>query len=234
MKKIFSILLVLALALSLAACGGSAAKPTSPPEPTAEPTQTLAPTEEPLETTAPTEEPAASRPPVSEELPSEWTSFQFELEGVIYTLPLKYSELEANGWVLENEDLAEEMFEVNTYTLVYQTLVNSNKENCEISVQLANLDSEERAAKDCYISGIQYTANQWTENTVIYFPGGLTSGSTMADVQALYGETEDTTVYTNTTECEYSERRYSGVLITYNNETETIEKMRMTNMFIGE
>jgi len=244
MKKIVLLALALILALSFAACGGNTGSDNSEDNVTsssvvddgddATPTDT-----EPAETLEGSEGSKGSeatgettRPPASAELSPEWDSFQFDLEGVIYTLPIRYSELEANGWVAQNEQDLEETLEPDQYIAGYITLVNSNKENSEISAQFANLDDEDMLLHECYVSGIQFAEYSWSEDTVLYFPGGFTIGSTMEEVEALYGEPSETSELSATVDWKYQTEIYDGITITFTKETGEIEKLRMTNLYL--
>jgi hypothetical protein len=218
-------LLALALALALAACG----KNPAPDDPGAISANTPdAPSAS--ETAAIAEE--IDLPPASAELSSQWNSFQFELEGAIYTLPMRWTELEANGWAAGNSRDMDEILEPGKYILNYMTMVYSNKENSEIYVQFANLGDEDMPLGDCYVSGIQFAGYSWNKNTSIYFPGGLTVGSTRAEVEALYGQPSETQGASSALEWKYQTQIYEDVIINFNSDTEKIEKMRMSNIYL--
>lgn len=173
-----------------------------------------------------------TRPLVSADLSSEWSSFQFELEGKLYTLPFSYSELEANGWIAQDNQELDETLESGKYVINYTTLVYSNKENTEIYVQFANLDEKDMPLRECYVSGIQFAQYSWSENTVLYFPGGFTLGSTKQDVEKLYGEPSNTQESSTTIEWKYETKNYNDVIFTFTKETGKIEKMRMSNAYL--
>jgi len=173
-----------------------------------------------------------ARPSANANLSAEWLSFQFELEGQIYTLPVLYSELEANGWVAQNEKDLDDILEVGQYTVSYTTLINGSEENTEISVQFANLSDGALTMRECYVSGIQFYATSWNENTTLYFPGGFALGNTLEEVKTLYGEPETTQEYSTTTEWKYSTENYNNVILTFTNDTGVIEKMRMSNAYL--
>jgi hypothetical protein len=246
MKKIVLVALVFLLVFSLAACGDNAVPDTSAPDtsgnnsPTppatnnggaAAPTDSEAP-EAPETPETPEMVEETARPPASAELSAEWSSFQFELEGKIYTLPIRYSELEANGWVAENAQDMDEILEAGKYILNYQTMVYSDKENSEIAVQFANLGDEDVPLSECHVSGIQFSEYSWNKDTVLYFPGGFTIGSTQEEVEALYGEPSETQELSSTVEWKYKTQIYDDVIFTFTKESGKIEKMRISNIYL--
>lgn len=226
--------LILVLSLSLVACGDNSAPSDSGNNSTTEPLTSdnddVTTTVEAV-TSGTVEE--ISRPPASAELSAEWNSYQFELEGKIYTLPLRYSELEANGWTAQNAKNMEETLESGKYILNYITLSYGGKENTEIGVQFVNLDDEDRTLAECYVGGIQLAENSWNKNTVLYFPGGFTIGSTKEEVEALYGEPNATQDRSTTIEWTYETQNYATLTFTFTKETGKIEKMRMSNLYLS-
>lgn len=236
MKKVASFTLALALMLSLVACGDktTTSNPSSEntPPPVSKQDSSTADTPS-AEESKPVEEDSdattTTRPPASADLSKDWSSFQFELQGKLYTLPVKFSDLTADGWVMKDEAVLSETLEPDQYFVSYTTLVNSNQEDAEISVQFANLGDTSMSVKDCYVNSIQHAEYSWTKNTVLYFPGGIALGMTMDDVKALYGEPKDTSI---ATELKYQTENYTDLILTFTTDGSKIEKMRMTNTYL--
>ena len=172
------------------------------------------------------------KPPASADLSSEWSSYQFQLEDKIYTLPIRYSDLEADGWSIKYEGNKEESIKAGSYILNYITLTCSNKENAEIEVQFANLDDKDMQITDCYVASVQYWEHSSNKDTVIYFPGGLTLGSTKEEVAALYGEPNEINSFSNTDKWKYEIQNYDDVTLTINKDTGIIEQIEMANMYL--
>lgn len=231
-KKKTLLAVMIATILLLSACGTKTTSDSYGSNSTAPPTSN---SEDNTATTdsatfAPAEE--TTRPKASADLSSEWSSYQFELEGKLYTLPFRYSELEANGWsTLDTKEL-DETLEAGKYTVTSTTIVNNNKENCEISIQFSNLDDNDMPLKDCYVSGISLFDSSWSKNTVLYFPGGLTIGSTKEEVNALYGESGDVNETSATIVWKYQTENYTDVIFNFIKETGKIESMKMYNPYL--
>lgn len=181
---------------------------------------------------APEEEPALVRPPASAELSGEWNSYQFELQGKIYTLPILYSQLEADGWSLHNKEDREETLKSNQYILSYLTLIHGEDEDTETGAQFSNFSKETLTLPDCYVTSISIGNYSWNENAVLYFPGGISIGSTQAEVEALYGKSAEITESSATTDWTYRTDNYGYIIFTFTNETGTIERMRMSNNLV--
>jgi hypothetical protein len=227
MRKILILALAFVFALSTAACGNNSGNSSEPP-----PDSVSDDGDEQTDSRSSGTIHQIARPPVSAELSTEWSSFQFELEGKIYTLPILYSELEADGWTTANSGDLDETLEAGNYIVGNTTLVNSNKENSEVSVQFANLGDADATLKECYVSGVQFAEYSWNKATYIYFPGGFTIGSAKDEVQASYGEPSEIQEYSSTIEWKYQTQIYDGVTFTFTKETGAIEQMRMTNLYL--
>jgi len=232
MKKIGLLAPALILALSLTSCGSKTNNDLPDNNSTEPPVANDSGETTPTDSEKSEAAGEITRPPASAELSAEWNTFQFELEGEIFTLPIRYSELEAKGWVAENDKDMDNTLEAGNYILNYTTIVNNNKENSEISVQFANLSDKDLPLRECYVSGIQLFEYSTSKDTVLYFPGGFTMGSEKAEIEALYGEPSETQEFSNTVEWTYKDQIYASVILTFTKETGEIEKMRMSNIYL--
>lgn len=236
MKKILLSVLTITIMLALVACSNtnpadnSSHNSSEPPLTSNDESNTKTSDTKTSDPSTPGEE--ITRPPASAELSKEWSSFEFELQGKLYTLPISYSELAADGWAVKHDEELDETLGADEYIAGYITLAYNNEENTDIGVQFANMGDKELSLKECYVSGIQLFENPLSENTVCYFPGGFTLGSTMDDVEALYGQTGKGLETSTTVELKYQKQNYDDVMLTFVKETGKLEKMRMTNAYL--
>lgn len=240
MKKRMALVLATALLLALTACGGespssseanesttSSAVTSSTPEATSSAPEA---TSSEAETASTPEASEAERPVASTDLSTEWDSFQFELNGALYTFPATYAEFEANGWGPgKGVDLGDTLTR-NQYTVSFVTLLHGDN---EVTVQFSNLGDEEAAMRDCHVTAVQLS-DLHSGNTTLIFPGNIALGSTQDDVQSQYGEPKEKKESSATTDWKYQTEIYDDVILTFDNETNKITKLRMSNMYLPE
>jgi len=164
------------------------------------------------------------QPPVaSGGLSSDPQSHQFQLEGRIYTLPILYSELEADGWgPVASLDL-DQILEVNTFVATYSGLIYHNDTEMRVSVQFANLTDKDIPLRECHITGVLLT-NIYT--TQLIFPGGI-SHTSSDDIKALYGEPTEIKDYGKTADWVYKFDRRDQIVFSFHTSTEVIDTINM-------
>lgn len=116
---------------------------------------------------------------------NDWKTLEFALDGVVYTFPLTWSDIEAAGFLID-EDYRHEVLESNYYTLS----VNAENEAGErISVRFKNFTEGDRELQDCDVYGIGFEVSQWRDvNPQVMICNGVTFGMTAEEVKALMGE----------------------------------------------
>jgi serine/threonine protein kinase len=138
-------------------------------------------------------EPAPSENELGTEAPSvvraaglsdELSSFQIQLNGVIYTLPMPYSEFVANGWRFEDFDDDElKPGELKPEEEYYGRVFSDHQQ--EILVDLINLTEDIQALDNCYVYRIDVSSEDIDS---LIMPKGVTFGTSKDDVLALYGK----------------------------------------------
>lgn len=242
MKKLMALMIAAIMVFSLAACGEKTAPVSSPPETQAsieESPPSPSPTPEPKaeeiieledeesQDEEPEEEEEVILPVASPDLSSDWSSYQYELNGVIYTLPTPYAELEANGWTPDkNVDLTDTLNK-SQYTIGSARLWNGND---EISVTFYNPGDEELPFSECYIGGIKLFETS-RGKTVLIFPGNVTMGSLLEDVESLYGEPMSKEEGSSI-RLKYERGNYNYVGVDFNPETEKATYLGMFNLHV--
>ncbi len=205
-KKKYVIGILIVVALSISGCDRS--KKTigeSTLTTTIEPTVTTisTPTPEVIET--PTKEPEVIETPTQEpeviieptQAPAELTyqggptelsdsifDFQVSIDGVIYELPMKYSDFVATGWTYDGDETTK--LPSNYYTFG-EDFSNGDR---EIDVRLINFDINELAYKDCYVGALAFNSDYMELGDInITLSKGIQYGvSTYDDIKKAYGE----------------------------------------------
>lgn len=113
----------------------------------------------------------------------------FSLDGIIYTLPVSFSELESNGWSPYDPDslFASDILEPGDSA--YWGLVNATQ---NILVVLENPSEEVLPISECYIISVIVLVSEGNPvqfNAELILPGNIMIGSTLDDVIAAYGDT---------------------------------------------
>ena len=146
-----------------------------------------------------TEEEAPADETVAGEMSDDWTDMEFVLDGVNYTLPVSYHELEANGWSINLADYGyENGYIMNSGDKTYGTidLVNPKfNQKMRCTVGFVNLDSAPQDITDCSI-WIFNLATSYAFSLLDNVPSmeiakGIGMGSTKEEVIAAFGETDD-------------------------------------------
>ena len=133
------------------------------------------------------------------EISDEWTDMDFVLDGVKYSLPVSYHELEANGWTF---DLAAygyaDGYIMNAGDKTYGTIELENSkfnEKLGCTVGFINLDSSPKDITDCEIWCFHLETDhgfKLLDNVPsMTIAKGISMGSTREEVIAAFGETDD-------------------------------------------
>lgn len=131
---------------------------------------------------------------------SDWESYEVVIDGELYNLPCDFSELEANGWSL-NEYYVDERIAYDDYS--YVTVVKGEQ---EMRVVVANRYSEsDISAEEGQLIGVIF--DYQTENMDCYIAGNITLGSSYDDVVSAFGTPDD--VYKDD-EGDYQVLEYEG------------------------
>ena len=123
-----------------------------------------------------------------ETLSDDLDSLMFSLDGVVYTLPVHFSELEANGWVAyDTEPRSGSAYRFATDTLepgvhAAWELILGNQNTI---VAITNLSEELVLVSESYITTVSVLSGQFDAQLVL--PGNVTLGSTLEEVLAAFG-----------------------------------------------
>ncbi len=173
-KRLLALLLVCGMILSLGVVGGFAAE---------EETEAEEPAEE-----AAGEEPAEEADGEEPELSDDLYSFQVQIEGEVYELPMSYQDFIAAGWKTDADE-AEEI-EPNSY--IYG--IEAKTGYLAIDIEVINLGINMAPLSECMVGGISFDDGQYEDASYaeIVFPGGLKYGeATREDLEAAYGAPYD-------------------------------------------
>lgn len=136
-------------------------------------------TEDSEEPTDSQSEPSAPSPDLSK----DWKSYQFQLDGKVFKLPVKLSELKALGY-----DLTEKgAFDVAPNSEVLAVSVKNSKGN-RIAGTFKNLSDKICDVSECYL--YEFAVSNWSfnEGIDVVLPGGINFNSTKDDVIKAYGK----------------------------------------------
>jgi len=118
----------------------------------------------------------------SNELSDDLNSLMFSLDGVVYTLPVHFSELEANGWSPFDPDdhLTTDTLEPGDFTHWELIIGDQN-----ILVTFTNLSEEVIPISESYITMVVLYERY---NAQLILPGNIMIGSTYEDIITAHGE----------------------------------------------
>ena len=118
-----------------------------------------------------------------EGLSDDLYSFQFSLDGKVYTLPCEFKELQDNGWEIEDytEDfkLAPNQYSIGTYI---------TKDGISLSTGFINFSKNEVTLDQCSIGEISIDEYLEDKHADFSIAKGIKVGSTREDVKAAFGE----------------------------------------------
>ncbi|MCM1538426.1 MAG: hypothetical protein NC254_08515 [bacterium] len=116
---------------------------------------------------------------------NDWKTMEFAWDGVVYTFPLTWHDIEAAGFELD-EEYRHEVLESYYYTLSVRV---ENEAGEKISVRFKNFTDEDREIQDCELYGIEFELDNWQDvNPDVMLCNGVTFGMSADEVKALMGE----------------------------------------------
>ncbi len=131
-------------------------------------------------------------------LSDDWKSCEFAVEGKKYILNDAYSKFKADGWYIDLEGMGYSAgYILNKNDKTYSTidLLNDKFEDAEVSVGFINNGESAQDVTECAIWAFGVD-NSYTDTPVDFeLPGGIKSGSTLAEIEAAYGKPEADDIY---------------------------------------
>lgn len=107
--------------------------------------------------------------------------FTFELEGIVYQLPVKYSVLKENGWHLDVYHDESEDDEILANSYEFYNITNGI---VSLNVDIINMSGDVRMMKDCSVGAISID----TKNNLDFkMAKGITGLSTVDEIQEAFG-----------------------------------------------
>lgn len=153
--------------------------------------------------------------------------YQFSIDGVVYTLPMWYSDFEALGWEYDGDEeymLASEDYDYDIF----------EKDGTELWVHVTNYSINATQVKDCIVTGVEFEWDEIDEDAVVIFPQNIQlNSSTKDDIIAAYGESDD--IYEGSYKTYYyyygdDEYSYShNVTFSFDNETGMLDCVEYVN-----
>lgn len=146
---------------------------------------------DPVETPEVTDTPEQTKTPVAGS--TEWQSMTFTLDDKTYTLPFAYEDIKSD-WNFDMADYGHENgYILNPDQYVYSTIsLEHNTYDCSFYVGLANNSDSAKDITECDIYSVSIDM-QWGDSYPdLVLPGNLTWGSTLEEVEAVFGIPEDT------------------------------------------
>jgi hypothetical protein len=117
-------------------------------------------------------------------------SLMFSLDGVIYTFPILFSDLEANGWVLHDSDDSFANSTLEPGDAVPLKLITDTQ---TVGVEFTNLSDKTLLVRESHITAI--AAFFGVYNAKIVLPGNIMIGSSFDDVLSTYGTPNSESVF---------------------------------------
>ncbi|MDR2598996.1 MAG: hypothetical protein LBC73_01820 [Oscillospiraceae bacterium] len=109
-------------------------------------------------------------------------SLMFSLDGVIYTFPVHFSDLEANSWVLHDSDDNFANSTLEPDDVVPLKLITDTQ---TVGVEFTNLSDKALLVRESYIISISALDGKYNGKMVL--PGNIMIGSDVEDVLSTYG-----------------------------------------------
>lgn len=228
LRHLGKLMLITVLAAALVTgCGGSgsASSPKENAEETAageavteeapkeEAAEEEAPEAEETEETLPEEGAAEEAPAVNAGTPAVTGQIDpsFNLYGKKYTLPMKLTDLEADGWSADGYDKSDTLKGYN-YALVF--LERKDAEDVEARIEVFNPTGNTITLAEASVAGIE-VYNYDTEKLQFSLGNGLTPTDDSDTVKQMMGEPDSTTDEDDYTMFEYGENRETTGKITF-------------------
>lgn len=156
-------------------------------------------------------------------------SFQFKLDGELYTLPMSYDDFVAKGWEYDG-DLSEDI-----PSMSYTFSERFYKGNLEAYASFFNPGINAAPYTGCLIGSFSVDEYQFEDapDTVIELPGGITYGvSTLDDITAAYGTASDTYEGELYTQLTYDYASYQSIELYVDKETGVLNKIDIENLVV--
>ena len=121
---------------------------------------------------------------------------KFHFDGHTYTLTSSVQELINNGWDFD-PDYLKETNSLESMHKTYTTipLLNSKYSDSDVRVALINKTSETKNFSECTFCNINIS-NDWIDTPVEFsLPGGIKNGSTLAEIEQVYGKPDEDSIY---------------------------------------
>ncbi len=122
-------------------------------------------------------------------LSDDWSDYQIEMDGTVYSFPMTYEELISHGWMAEDETELSQELEPNQYS--YTTFT---KDGVKVYFDFLNLGLNNLPMSECLVAGIDIDNYYWPlgEESIV-LPGGIARGeATVESITAAYGTPTDT------------------------------------------
>lgn len=125
----------------------------------------------------------------SSELGKEWNSYTVQINDKVVTLPCEIASLEAAGLAMDTEYTPKD-YVVNAKE--YEIAYFMDEKGNEVMVSMVNDSDKAKPVTECVVGSIAVTDYDLDEGGLaVVFPGGIQMGSSLDEVLAAYGETED-------------------------------------------
>ncbi len=155
-----------------------------------------------------------------------WTDYQITIAGDTYTFPMMYDEFTSYGWILDDEEDAEDILDPYSYSIYYFT-----NEEMQCSAYILNLGINTVSIDSCIVAGITIDSFYWEDiDCIVELPCGIVKDvSTLEDIEAAYGTPTSTYEGELYTEYTYQEDYNREVELTVYKESGVLEDIVIEN-----
>ncbi len=160
----------------------------------------------------------------AENLSENLFDFQLSLNGEVYTLPCKYSELSEAGWSME--DIEGNELGAGQYT--FSNRISNG--DIYLSASLANTEDKTLPMKQCRVGKLSLDSYEADSGAKLVLSKGITFGSTYDEVIAAFGEPTDKYESEIIITLTYKSDIYSYVKIQLAAKTRTVNSIEIQNM----
>ena len=155
----------------------------------------------------------------------DWTKLDIKIDGVTYSYPYSYKDLQKAGWSFKLEDYGYQdgyELDVNEYTFstidLHSEKYGTSYNDSQLSVGFQNFTDKKQSILDCDIWAIGvravYGSTKAEKIPNVELAGGIKLGSTLDEIIAVYGEPESTYEGTYYTQLDY-QNNYSQYMKLY-------------------
>lgn len=162
----------------------------------------------------------------SSNISSNIKDFEFSLDGKVHKLLCDYSELQKEGWEIEDNSKGQEL-KTNQYTLI--TVANKGKE--EVYFSFYNPNKETKKVEECLVCKIQI--DDYMEERCgakVKLAGGIGIGSTVDELEEAFGEPTSKNEYEDYIYYKYDFEIYSNYQFIIDSKTKKITKIEARNI----